>query len=91
MTEEELELLLQDLKRFDDAYDELNARMQFLTWPEWGVVRDQRDDVGEAYIMISDRLAAEGYRVRWNKESRRYDAQLIVKPETRESSKNEKA
>jgi len=55
------------------------------------VVRDQRDAVGEAYIAISDRLAAEGYRVFWNKESKRYDTQLIVKLETRESTKNEKS
>lgn len=89
MTEDELEQLLQDLKRFDDAYDELNTRMHFLTWPEWGVVRDQRDTVGEAYIAISDCLAAAGYRVRWNKESKRYDAQMIVKRETRESSISE--
>ena len=91
MTEDELEQLLQDLKRFDDAYDELDARMKLLTGPQWGAIRDQRDVVGEAYIAISDRLAAEGYRVRWNKESRRYEAQLLVKPEMERSSKNEKS
>jgi hypothetical protein len=91
MTEEELEQQLQDLKRFDDAYDKLHAQMRLLTWPKWGVVRDQRDAVGDAYIAISDRLAAEGYRIRWNKEHKRYDAQLILKPETRESSRKEKS
>jgi hypothetical protein len=90
MTEQELEQSLEDMKRFDDAYDELDAKMQSLTWPEWGVVRDQRDVVGEAYIAISDRLAALGYRIRWNKENKRYDALLILKPEIRESFKNEK-
>ena len=91
MTEQELEQLLQDMQRFDDVYDELDARMRFLTWPQWGVVRDQRDAVGEAYIAIFDRLSAEGYRVRWNKETQRYDATLIAKPETVESSRNEKS
>ena len=76
MTEQEVEQLLQDMQRFDDAYDELDERMRLLIWPEWGVARDQRDVVGEAYIAIFDRLAAEGYRVRWNKETQRYDATL---------------
>jgi len=89
MTEKELEQLLQDMKRFDDAYDELNAQMQLLTWPEWGVVRDQRDTIGEAYIAIFDRLTAEGYCVRWNKENCRYHA--LFQPETKEASKNEKS
>lgn len=57
------EQLLQDMKRFDDAYDELDAQMQLLTWPEWGTVRDQRDAVGEAYIAISDRLSTAGYHI----------------------------
>ncbi|HKV60145.1 MAG TPA: hypothetical protein VJO32_17780 [Ktedonobacteraceae bacterium] len=91
MTEQELEQLLQDLKRFDDAYDELDAQMKFLIWPEWGAVRDQRDVVGEAYIAISDRLSTEGYRVRWNKETQRYDATSVVKLETRGLSINEKS
>lgn len=90
MTEQELEQLLQDMKRFDDAYDELDAQMRSLTGPKWGAVRDQRDVVGEAYIAIFDRLTADGYRVRWNKENCRYDALLILKPETKEASKNEK-
>ena len=91
MTEQEVEQLLQDMQRFDDAYDELDARMRFLTWPEWGVVRDQRDVVGEAYIAIFDRLSTEGYRVRWNRETLRYDATLIEKPEAEESSRNKKS
>ncbi len=88
MTEQELEQLLQDMKRFDDAYDELDAKMRSLTWPEWGTVRDQRDVVGEAYIAIFDRLTADGYCVRWNKENCRYDA--LLQPETKESARNEK-
>jgi hypothetical protein len=89
MAEQELEQLLQDMKRFGDAYDELDAQMRLLTGPKWGVARDQRDVVGEAYLATFDRLTADGYCVRWNKANQRYDA--LLQPETKESSKNEKS
>jgi hypothetical protein len=87
MTEQELEQKLVDMKRYDQVYDELDAQMQGLTWPEWGTVRDQRDTIGEAYCAIFDELSAQGYRIRWNGATDCYEAVCVSQPEVSKRQK----
>jgi hypothetical protein len=52
MIEQELRQKLADMKRFDEACDELNAGMLRLTGPAWGKMRAERDTIEAASLAL---------------------------------------